>query len=158
MPVPACQVAPERPDVTYRQEVTAGEFMLHAQAELLHIGPPLAVRNRGVTCRSDGPGTWERQARNDAVITLDVIRGRTERYRRIAFAALSLGLVAISGLEVDAVAAANHRLAVALRVIGKTEARCEVLARVPQLAAVGDPVVPAFHQAVAEGGVRVEAG
>ena len=110
----------------------------------------MTIGNCGVTSRSDRPGY-------DIGVTENVEPGRAQRYGGIAFATLRLGFVALAGFKVNAIAPTDHGPARTPRIVGKTEARSEVLTGVVQLATLRDAVMAAFHEAVAEIGEGVEA-
>ena len=112
----ACQVPSKRADVAHCQEIVAGEFVLHPQAELLLATPLLSIGKRRHTDWSDG-------ARDDALVAVDAIRRWGQGDGRVALRSLGIRLVAVSYFVVDALAAANDGLARAPRVISKAKAR-----------------------------------
>src|SRR5262249_8528425 len=142
------QMSSQTADVTYLQDVVAREFVLHAQIELLDAAPLLLVWDSGEAAGTEHTG-------DDVVVTENIVAGGRERHRRVSFSAFGVRLVAIAALEINAVAAANDRLAGTRRIVGKAEAwrqggviRLPAAGRHPIVATLNN-TLPARHLVIA---------
>src|SRR5579859_8001973 len=119
-------------DIGGGQDDVRREFLLQAQVPLLHVWPNHFIRNGIKGQREDryGAGTSANAGvsasgagRAGAYTTRDIGLRSAHHQRRGAFQRFTVGLVTISVLVKNSIAAADGHLAVAFRIPGKANTR-----------------------------------
>src|SRR5208337_2154914 len=133
------EVAAQRSDVADTEQVVAGEFMLHTEAELVDLRPLLVSRDIRETCGPYG-------SRPDVLIADDVINGQVRCRWGVAVEPRSC-LEWVAAVPGERIAPADHGFAGSDGVVGKAQAwrKCTVVRIVT---ASRNAAASAFEQAV----------